>query len=441
MTKRVAFHTLGCKLNQAETSVLRNRFLDQGFLEVPYGTQADLLVINSCSVTNTADAECRQVIRRGLKGAPSAAVAVTGCYAQLKPEEIASIDGVRGVFGSAEKMDIIQYANEMQNWASPRIYVSELQKERSRFIGARTTLNGERSRAFLKLQDGCDYNCTFCTIPIARGSARAMQLDDITKEMAALAELGYHEVVLTGINLGEYSHTTSSNETSKFIDVVRLIENINPPFRVRISSIEPNTLSREMLDILANSNVFVPHLHIPLQSGSNQILRSMKRRYNTERYRSVVEQIHTQMPNAGLGIDVIVGFPGENDELFEESYSYIESLPFTYLHVFTYSERDNTPAAIYANQVPMSVRKNRTNRLRELSARRQQEFNRSNIGTVLTVVSDAYNSDTQELSGIAENNIRVVFNGTIEHHRQVCKVRVTKCSNGHVVGKLVDAVL
>ena len=440
MTKRVSFHTLGCKLNQAETSVLRTRFLDQGFLEVPYGTQADLLVINSCSVTNTADAECRQVIRRGLKGAPGAAVAVTGCYAQLKPEEIASIDGVRGVFGSAEKMDIIQYAHEIQHWASPRIYVSELQKEQPRFIGARTTLNAERSRAFLKLQDGCDYNCTFCTIPIARGRGRAMQLDDIAKEMTSLAELGYHEVVLTGINLGEYSHTASSSVTSKFIDVVRLIESINPPFRVRISSIEPNTLSRELLDILAQSHVFVPHLHVPLQSGSNQILRSMKRRYNTEKYRSVVESIRMQMPNAGLGIDVIVGFPGESDKLFDESISFIESLPFTYLHVFTYSERDNTPAATYANQVPMSVRKNRTNRLRDLSARRQHEFSMSNIGAVFTVVSDTYNPNTQELTGITENNIRVRFNGTAEHHRKACSVLLTGCSNGHVIGKLVETV-
>ncbi len=435
MQKRVAFHTLGCKLNQAETSAIRSKVLERGFVEVAYGTEADLLIINSCSVTDTADAECRQVIRRGLRGAPDAAVAVTGCYAQLQPEQLASVEGVRGVFGSAYKMDIVKHAHDILSWDAPRVFVTDIQREPPSFVGARTSAVGERSRAFLKLQDGCSYSCTFCTIPKARGAARAMSFEQMEAEIQALALQGYHEVVLTGINLGEYSAystteaTSTSAEPYRFVDVVRRINQLAPPFRVRISSIEPNTITSELLDELRSSQTFVPHLHVPLQSGSAELLRLMKRRYNPSMYQHTVGMLCDAIPGVGLGIDVIVGFPGETDELFEESYRFIQDLPFTYLHVFTYSERQNTPAASFDGRVEPQVRKERTARLRALSAERQKQTIESNVGKVVSVISDSFDVETNTLKGISEHNIQVQFKGSQSLHRTPQRVMILGVSD------------
>ncbi len=404
MSKRVAFHTLGCKLNYSETSALAGQFRDKGFEIVPLGADTDLIVVNTCTVTENADTECRKIIRRGLKGAPDAAVVVTGCYAQLQPEEIASIDGVRAVFGTAEKADIAHRVEEILSLETPRVFTTEFTDETS-FVGATTAEGDSRTRAFVKLQDGCDYSCTFCTIPLARGPARAMAFDQIPETINGLVRDGFHEIVLSGINLGEYKAPSGE----RFVDVVRAIDAMAPPLRARISSIEPNTLTDEIIDVVAESTVFVPHFHIPLQSGSAAILKQMRRRYNPEMYRRVIERIHERMPDAALGIDVIVGFPGETDDLFEESWRFLESLPFTYLHVFTYSERENTPAASYDGVVPMNVRKARTARLRAFSDQRRAEHHTCNVGTTRTVIPETYDRASGTWSGWTENYVRVAM--------------------------------
>ena len=410
--KRVSFHTLGCKLNYSESSSLAGRFEQRGYTVVPFGDPSDLIVINTCTVTENADVECRKIIRRGLKGAPGASVAVTGCYAQLQPEEIASIDGVKAVFGTAEKLSIADRAEEILSFDTPQIFVAELGAETT-FMGSRTTVNDSRTRAFLKLQDGCDYSCTFCTIPIARGPARAMPFHEIEKHVRLLESDGFHEVVLTGINLGEYKAPTGE----RFVDVLDHLQNLSPQFRVRISSIEPNTLTDDIIDLTLPHqhtstqahSLFCPHFHIPLQSGSADILRRMKRRYNPDMYRRVIEKIFDKRADAALGIDVIVGFPGETEEHFNETVRFLESLPFTYLHVFTYSERENTPAASYADRVPMQIRKERTALLRELSEQRRMQHYHNNLGTIRSVLPESYDMDAGGWYGWTENYVRVLY--------------------------------
>lgn len=403
MHKRVAFHTLGCKLNISETSTLQRRFEDLGYQVVPFGSETDVIVINTCTVTENADTECRKIIRRGLTSSPNAAVAVTGCYAQLQPEEIASIDGVSAVFGTAEKFSIADRVNEILDATSPQIFVTDLD-DATDFQGSRTTDGDGRTRSFLKLQDGCDYSCTFCTIPLARGPARAMPFDAVRRELENVAREGYHEAVLSGINLGEYKAPTGE----RFIDIVKLIEQMQPPFRVRISSIEPNTVTEELIDIIASSKIFVPHLHMPLQSGSAEILKKMRRRYNPDMYRHVVEYAYERMPDMAIGIDVIVGFPGETDEEFENTVEFLRNIPFTYLHVFTYSERENTPAKDYPGVVPKNVRRARTHRLRALSEERRRAHHARNIGTARTFLPEHYDHSLGGWLGWTENYVRVL---------------------------------
>lgn len=403
MHKRVAFHTLGCKLNYSETSTLQRRFEELGYHVVPFGTETDVIVVNTCTVTENADTECRKIIRRGLTSSPNAAVAVTGCYAQLQPEEIASIEGVSAVFGTAEKLSIAERVDDFITAEAPMIYVSDLD-DATTFEGSRTSDGDSRTRSFLKLQDGCDYTCTFCTIPLARGPARAMPFNAVRRELENVAREGYHEAVLSGINLGEYK----AEKGERFIDVVRLIEEMQPPFRVRISSIEPNTVSEELIDIMASSSVFVPHLHMPLQSGSAEILKKMRRRYNPDMYRKVVEYAVAKMPDMAIGIDVIVGFPGETDEEFERSFEFLRSIPFTYLHVFTYSERENTPAKDYPGTVPKNVRRARTHRLRALSEERRRAHHMRNIGTTRTFLPEHYDHSLGGWFGWTENYVRVL---------------------------------
>lgn len=432
MQKRVAFHTLGCKLNQVETSVIKNKLRQKGYTEVELGQEAELIVINTCTVTETADTECRQIIRRGLKGAPTASVAVAGCYSQLQPEKVASIEGVKAVFGNINKTHIANIADEMSQWTSPKVFVNDMATATG-FEGAATQVFGERSRAYLKLQDGCEYSCTYCTIPAARGPARAMEMQAIAYECMRLADQGFHEVILTDINLGEYR----SSNGHRFIDVLTMMDGLSLPYRVRISSIEPNTLSREIIDLVASSDLFAPHFHVPLQSGSSDILKSMKRRYNPEMYRRTMESIRATKSDAAIGIDVIVGYPGETDALFDESVAFIQSMPFTYLHVFTYSERSGTPAALLPGRVSEAIRKERTRLLRSMSKEREREFWTKQLGTVRTAISDQYDRSNDLLRGYTENYIPVRFTGRPALHRTPVKVRLTDVGQSWVNAELV----
>ncbi len=400
----VAFYTLGCKLNYAESSKLQEQFTSAGHEVVAFGGAADAIIINTCTVTDNADRECRQVIRRALRAAPDAFVGVTGCYAQLQPERIASIEGVDAVFGAREKFGILDLVQQFHKSDTPRIYVDELTEELS-FTTAQSADADSRTRAFLKIQDGCNYKCSFCTIPLARGHSRSMAFDEILPALGRLESAGYHEVVLTGINLGDYRAATGE----AFVDVLRAIADSAPRARLRISSIEPNLLSPAILDLVADSSAFVPHFHIPLQSGSSTLLRRMRRRYTADYYRDLILSIKDKMPDCAIGADVIVGFPGESDGLFEENYEFLQALPLSYLHVFTYSERENTPAAAYEGQVPRQRRKLRTARLRALSSAKKQSFYRSQCGTRRTVIPESRDSASGDRLGWTDNYVRCRF--------------------------------
>ncbi|HLP29695.1 MAG TPA: tRNA (N(6)-L-threonylcarbamoyladenosine(37)-C(2))-methylthiotransferase MtaB [Candidatus Didemnitutus sp.] len=399
---RIALHTLGCKLNYSETATIREDLVQRGHEIVPFSAEADVLLVNTCSVTENADIECRKIVRRGLRTSPNASVVVTGCYAQLQPEEIASIDGVKAVIGMTQKFTIGEKLDEILSSVSPRIYVDEISTA-TVFNGSRTGRGDSRTRSFLKIQDGCDYSCTFCTIPRARGPARAMSLASIQRDLESIAQEGYHEVVLSGINLGEYR----GENGERFIDVVNMIEEMAPPFRVRISSIEPNTLTPEIIDLISVSRTFVPHLHVPLQSGSADVLRDMRRRYNPAMYAKMADRVTSSMPHAALGIDVIVGFPGETDAHFEETVSFLEGIPFTYLHVFTYSERENTPASTMHGQVDVAVRRLRTQRLRAMSQIRTMEFHKGQCGSRKVMIPEGYDPTTGRWDGWTENHVYV----------------------------------
>jgi threonylcarbamoyladenosine tRNA methylthiotransferase MtaB len=434
----VAFYTLGCKLNYAETSQLQHIFEQAGHAVVPFGTAADAVIINTCTVTENADRECRQIVRRALRMSPNAFVGVTGCYAQLQPEEIASIEGVDAVFGAKEKFRIPDLVGSFQKFDTPQCFVSELDNS-IEFVEAHSAEHDSRTRAFLKLQDGCNYKCSFCTIPLARGKSRSMDFSWIPSKIRDLERAGYHEVVLSGINLGDYK--AASGE--RFEDVVRLIDQMQPKLRVRISSIEPNLLTQNILDTVAASQVFCPSFHIPLQSGSPEILRLMRRRYKAEHYADLVGRIKSAMPDAAIGVDVIVGFPGETDTHFEETFALLHELPVSYLHVFSYSERENTPAAEYSaagQSVPHTKRAERSKRLRTLSAKKKLEFYRSQCAAdkpERTVIPEQRNRETGLWSGWTENYVRVEFEGAATMLQQPAQVRLSHTDGEAVFAKLL----
>lgn len=443
--RRVSLTTLGCKLNHAETSSLERDFTQRGWTVVPFGDESDLIVVNTCSVTENADTECRKIVRRGLRASPLAQVAVTGCYAQLKPDVVASIPGVTSVFGSAEKSSIpmrfeyelVDPSSSSTPLANAESSVSDLSNASFQF--ARTADTSSRTRAFVKLQDGCDYGCTFCTIPLARGAARAMSMDDIRTELISVQARGYSEAVLTGINLGEYEHNgTNESAPHRFIDVLRMIADMRPSFRVRISSIEPNTLTAGLIDVLASSSVFCPHVHVPLQSGSADVLKMMRRRYNPTMYRNTIEHVVERIADCSVGIDVIVGFPGETDAHFEESYAFVESLPFSYLHVFTYSERSNTPAAEYPGRIPMRIRRERTARLRALSAEREHAFAQRMVGTTRIVIPEGFDAKTKLNNGLTDNYIRVHIKSDVALEKQPLEVEITEVTEAHVFARVTQ---
>src|ERR1044072_52250 len=365
--KTVAFHTLGCKLNFSETSTLSRMLENEGFEKTAFEDHADVYVINTCSVTDNADKECRQLVRRIQRKAPESLVVITGCYAQLKPKEIASIPGVDMVLGAAEKFNIAHHLKELTKGDATKICSCDIE-EVSGFHSS-FSIN-DRTRTFLKVQDGCDYNCSFCTIPMARGKSRSDLIEGVVANVNKLAANGVKEIVLTGVNLGDFGEGTEN-----FFQLASTLNQLGGIQRYRISSIEPNLLTNAIIELVANSNTFMPHFHIPLQSGSNRILGLMRRRYRRELYAERVKLIKTLMPHAAIGVDVIVGFPGETNEDFQETFDFLHELDVTYLHVFTYSERDNTHALTLGPVVPVHVRHERNKTLRNLSYMKQQYFN------------------------------------------------------------------
>lgn len=399
---RVALHTLGCKLNYAETSTLAKQFADRGFTQVPLDAEMDVLVLNTCSVTENAEKECRQLIRRALRKSPNAFVAVTGCYAQLRPQEIAAIEGVDLVLGSGDKFGLFTAEQDFRKLSQPRVVVRE-RAELVEFHSAATSESDSRTRAFLKVQDGCDYSCSYCTIPEARGKSRSDTVDSVVAEARGLSEEGFREIVLSGVNVGDFGAGTPET----FMDLARTL-NADPDVtaRLRISSIEPNLLTSEIIELVAASDKWCPHFHIPLQSGSPKMLRLMQRRYNRDDYASKVEAIRLAMPYACIGADVIVGFPGETDDNFAETLLYLTDLEINYMHVFTYSERPGTKAAGMTGVVPMDERRDRNRLLRNLSDRKLAEFYRSQLGSERTAIIEHTVRDGFAF-GYTENYVRV----------------------------------
>ena len=403
--KKVAFYTLGCKLNFSETSTIARDFQNEGFERVDFEEIADIYVINTCSVTENADKQFKQIVKKAMKLNDKAFVAAVGCYAQLKPEELAAVDGVDLVLGATEKFKITDYINDLSKNDMGEIHSCEIE-EADFYVGSYSI--GDRTRAFLKVQDGCDYKCTYCTIPLARGISRSDALENVLKNASEISQQGIKEIVLTGVNIGDYGKGEFGNKKHEhtFLDLVKALDEVEGIERLRISSIEPNLLKNETIEFVSQSRTFVPHFHIPLQSGSNDILKKMKRRYMRELYVDRVTKIREVMPHACIGVDVIVGFPGETDEHFLETYHFLNDLDISYLHVFTYSERDNTEAAEMDGVVPMNVRSKRSKMLRGLSVKKRRAFYESQIGTNRTVLFEGENKEGY-IHGFTENYVKV----------------------------------
>lgn len=403
--KKVAFYTLGCKLNFSETSTIARDFQNEGFERVDFEEIADIYVINTCSVTDNADKQFKQIVKKAMKLNDKAFIAAVGCYAQLKPEELAAVDGVDLVLGATEKFKITDYINDLSKNDMGEIHSCEIE-EADFYVGSYSI--GDRTRAFLKVQDGCDYKCTYCTIPLARGISRSDALENVLKNAKEISEQGIKEIVLTGVNIGDYGKGEFGNKKHEhtFLDLVKALDEVEGIERLRISSIEPNLLKNETIEFVSQSRTFVPHFHIPLQSGSNDILKKMKRRYMRELYTERVAKIREVMPYACIGVDVIVGFPGETDEHFLETYHFLNDLDISYLHVFTYSERDNTEAVEMDGVVPMNVRSKRSKMLRGLSVKKRRAFYESQIGTNRTVLFESENKEGY-IHGFTENYVKV----------------------------------
>ena len=403
--RTVAFHTLGCKLNFSETSTLSRMLESEGFEKKEFDDQADVYVINTCSVTDNADKECRQIVRRIQRKAPESLVVITGCYAQLKPKEIAEIPGVNLVLGAAEKFNLAKHIRELSKGDSAKICSCDIEEVTG--FNSSFSIN-DRTRTFLKVQDGCDYNCSFCTIPQARGKSRSDSIENVLKNVEHLASHGVKEIVLTGVNLGDFGKGPGGNakHEESFFQLVKALEKVDGIQRYRISSIEPNLLTNEIIEIVANSDKFMPHFHIPLQSGSNKILGLMRRRYKRELYADRVSLIKTLMPHCSIGVDVIVGFPGETDEDFKETFDFLHSLDISYLHVFTYSERDNTHALNIKPVVPLDVRHERNKTLRNLSYMKMQYFTELHHGQTRKVLFEGHENKGM-MEGYTDNYIKI----------------------------------
>ncbi len=409
MSKTVAFHTLGCKLNYSETSTLSRSLEAEGFVKKDFEDTADVYVINTCSVTDNADKECRMIVRRIQRRAPDAMVVITGCYAQLKPEEIAKIEGVDLVLGAAEKFNLAAHLKEISKGPADGGGVKICSCDIEDVVGFNSSYSlSDRTRTFLKVQDGCDYNCSFCTIPLARGHSRSDTIEGVLNNMRELSGTGTKEIVLTGINLGDFGKGNDGGKTKEttFYDLVQEMDKEEGIDRIRISSIEPNLLTNEIIEFVAKSRRFMPHFHIPLQSGSDKILGLMRRRYRRDLYTERVAYIKQLMPHCCIGVDVIVGFPGETDEDFKETFDFLHGLDISYLHVFTYSERDNTLAADMKPVVPVHVRNERNKALRNLSYQKMQYFTAQHQGTSRNVLFE-YAAKNGIVEGYSDNYIKV----------------------------------
>lgn len=404
--RTAAFHTLGCKLNFAETSTIARQLTGAGYDKVSFDEKANVYVINTCSVTENADRECKLHVKRAMKANPEGLVVIVGCYAQLKPEEISQIEGVDLVLGAKEKFNILSYLDDLEKSESEGIVHSCEIEETDFFIGSYSI--GDRTRAFLKVQDGCDYKCTYCTIPLARGISRSDTIDNVLKNAKEIAARDIKEIVLTGVNIGDYGKGEFGNKRHEhtFLDLISELDQVDGIERIRISSIEPNLLKDESIELVSKSKSFVPHFHIPLQSGSDDLLKKMKRRYLTKLYNDRVNKIREVMPHAAIGVDVIVGFPGETEERFMETYNFLNELPITYLHVFTYSERENTEAVGMEGIVPIPERKKRNKMLRILSEKKKMAFYQTQLGKTLPVLWEHENKDGK-MFGFTENYVRV----------------------------------
>ncbi|MBP7470021.1 MAG: tRNA (N(6)-L-threonylcarbamoyladenosine(37)-C(2))-methylthiotransferase MtaB [Flavobacterium sp.] len=438
--KKVAFYTLGCKLNFSETSTIARSFQDEGFDRVDFEEVADMYVINTCSVTENADKQFKQVVRKAMKLNNKAFVAAIGCYAQLKPEELANVDGVDLVLGATEKFKITDYINDLSKNDFGEVHSCEIE-EADFYVGSYSI--GDRTRAFLKVQDGCDYKCTYCTIPLARGISRSDELQNVLKNAKEISEQNIKEIVLTGVNIGDYGKGEFGNKKHEhtFLELVQELDKVEGIERLRISSIEPNLLKNETIEFVSKSRTFVPHFHIPLQSGSNDILKLMKRRYLREIYVERVNKIREVMPHACIGVDVIVGFPGETDEHFLETYHFLNDLDISYLHVFTYSERDNTEAAEMDGIVPANVRAKRSKMLRGLSVKKRRAFYESQIGTQRTVLFEAENKEGY-IHGFTENYVRVKTPWNPELANTLQEINLTKIDeDGSVRLEFVSALV
>lgn len=400
--KKVAFYTLGCKLNFSETSTISRMFQDRDYEKVDFYDRPDIFIINTCSVTENADKKCKKLVKEAKKISPESYIAIIGCYAQLKPKEISEIKGVDAVLGAAEKFRLFEYLDEFVPQKQTQVFASDI-KEAKRFNASYSY--GERTRTFLKVQDGCNYGCAFCTIPLARGKSRSDTIQSIIAQAEEIAASDVKEIVLTGVNIGDYG-VIDGKRSEKFINLLKALDEVNGIDRIRISSIEPNLLTNEIIQFVADSKKFVPHFHIPLQSGSDDILRKMNRRYLSGLYRDRVETIKKLMPDCCIGVDVITGFPGEHEELFLETYHFLNELDISYLHVFTYSERANTPAAEMDDVVPLNIRRDRTTMLRNLSEKKRRHFYESQLGKQSTVLFEEDIEDGM-IHGFTENYVRV----------------------------------
>ena len=429
--KKVGFYTLGCKLNFSETSTIARSFKDEGFERVDFNDEADIYVINTCSVTENADKRFKTIVKQAQKANPEAFIAAVGCYAQLKPQELADVNGVDLVLGATEKFKITDYLNDLSKNDFGEVHSCEIE-EADFYVGSYSI--GDRTRAFLKVQDGCDYKCTYCTIPLARGISRSDTLENVLKNAKEISERNIKEIVLTGVNIGDYGKGEFGNKKHEhtFYELVQALDEVEGIERLRISSIEPNLLKNETIDFVAQSKTFVPHFHIPLQSGSNDMLKKMRRRYLRELYVDRVEQIKKVMPHACIGVDVIVGFPSETDEHFLETYNFLNELDISYLHVFTYSERENTVAATMDGVVPKKVRSKRSKMLRGLSVKKRRAFYESQIGTKRTVLFESENKEGY-IHGFTENYVKVKAPWNPELVNTLHQVQLTKIDTDGLV--------
>ena len=423
--KKVALYTLGCKLNFSETSTVARMFENEGFARVDFNDTPDVFVINTCSVTENADKKCKQLVKKALKINPDAFVAIIGCYAQLKPDEIAQIYGVDMVLGASEKFKIVEHFQNLEKRDQAVVYASKI-KEVNEFIPSYS--KGDRTRSFLKIQDGCDYFCTFCTIPLARGKSRNHSVAETVKVAKEVALTDAREVILTGVNIGDFGQ--GKGET--FFDLIKELDKIEGIERYRISSIEPNLLSNDIIEFVAQSDKFMPHFHIPLQSGSNKILKAMRRKYLKELYVERVTRIKELMPHASIGVDVIIGFPGETEEDFLETYNFLNELDVSYLHVFTYSERQNTTAIKMDGVVPKSERSKRSKMLHILSDKKKRFFYEQHIGKTYNVLFES-EEHNDYLNGFTDNYIKVKVPLTEDLQNQIKTVTLANIDIDGVV--------